>query len=487
MISENDTPASPNASFNSLSSFRPKNMRSPTHNSHTRVRTRFSQVKNMSSEVKIEMQTSLEIHSEAEDENDKGYFDQDEDDYFEDDQQTVRKIARERRHASPYSIFFKPMAFFEFFILHVIYFFLLGPLIGILAPIVGLSILRNQGFIKLNWTGLNQFIQYATIMSFIVSFYLGKIKGLQATEVYMLVTLAVIRIITISTKYAYKPDIELRRLHEKEITSKELINDLIAFRWEAQTEEVIQEELQTAILRIEIDSSMFFFHFAREINPALRARLGESKLKQGTNSPRLSIQLKEAEVEKLNPTEPHLQLEMSGSINKEAGKKLVSKLFTSTEHGHVQSTANSQKRGWDVVRAINDPSNKRTVTVTPITISSKDDTLPTSASEIFKIFTKFLAAKKLNDAHLYGYNLAFDLIRHSKKVRYTRHRVVILILSLVRASIPTLYRVYLVHYKKENIPIFTSVPYIIGLLYLKNVFFFWINVNILFISVSDMT
>ena len=88
--------------------------------------------------------------------------------------------------------------------------------------------------------------------------------------------------------------------------------------------------------------------------------------------------------------------------------------------------------------------------------------------------------------HLSGYSLAYDILKNSKGARSKSLSLITFIASVLRAFIPTFYRLYLVYHNKENITIFTSRPYIVALLIFINIYFFWLNQFILGITLSDI-
>ena len=445
----------------------------PSNHITHRNKTFFHQV-----ESKIIRSQTKEMQLDVDDDPTQDYFGQDaKHETVEDLQGMSSKDSKRKKDSNPYDVYFKPMVFLEFFLMHSLFFFVLGPFIVILTPIFGIHVLRNQQFIGLNAVALNQTLQFAIMISFLVVYYLKIATDLYAAEVYSLVTLTLIRVIVISVKYAYKTEFQLRRLRHKTLSDAELRNDLMAYDWYIQTDKAVNEELQTAILRLEVDSSLFFFNFLKGIDSDLKVKLQRASFKP--NNPSIFIpQLENNEVSDSlqRSSRPSRATSIVGDMD--STRRKVDDASPSTER-NINASPSSRKKGWSIRGNIKSPtSNSKT---------QRKNTVPINyESELSKAFSHFFEAKKLDCSHLYGYNLAYNLLSNSKSVHSKHANRIMLIIAIIRALLPTAYRMYLVFHKKEQIKIFTDRPYIIVILFLINTFLFYMNLFFLAISLSNL-
>jgi len=401
-----------------------------------------------------------------------GYFNPDPEEEEEDEATIIRK-SRDRIANSAYEIYFKPWVFIKFFIMHFLFFFGLGPFIFILIPIFGKYILINQGFIGLNYNFFIQTAQYAALMAFLISYYLVPIFGLLGMEVYMVCIAVLVRIITISSKYAYQSENFLKLMHTCRLTAKDVQGDLILFGWRLQQDAVIEEELQAALLRLEIDSSLFFFNFIGK--PSL-------KLKEALSKKKMIGRLTVDEIKTMAGGES------SGSTDNKNNYHSIT-LGNNNSQREEETVRHRVQSGESTTRGTLLSERKETSVKEKQEKLKKEkkkkEKVSKSAQEIFKSFSHFLGTKKLERSHLYGYNLAFDLLKYVRGLRYKYLGTTLVLISLVRASIPTLYRLFWAKTLKLPIPIFTDRPFIMAILFLLNLLFFWFNIFILSIPILD--
>ena len=263
--------------------------------------------------------------------------------------------------------------------------------------------------------------------------------GLHAIEVYMMISMTLIRICTISTKYSYQSERALRLLYKRKMTSEELNSGLLLSRWWEQTDELIQQELQTAILRLEIDSSSFFFTFLGIIPKDPQCKPEKRQLTE-----RLDFPIQQTEMhEQVNNERDHKSTMLQTQENE---------ILTQDDLKTERSTSRSPIRSLKSLEVPYKSQNQIGVAKTgkwharPSIVITK---VP-AASEVMNAFSHFLDAKKLEEHKLYGYSLMLDLINHAKSRRYNYMSSVVLCISLIRALLPTLYRIYTVCYRGEK-------------------------------------
>jgi len=298
----------------------------------------------------------------------------------------------EKCSSDEHDIYLRPEIFCEFLVLHLLFYFLLGPLIILLAPLVGTHLLRNQSFLGLKSSVMRQYIEFFATALFITVFYATKTAGLEATEVYMMVVAVFIRIICISSKYAYQSECSLRILRTRTLTDQQ-INDHLPFipEWRKQREALIKDEFCSAMMRLQIEKPLFSFVFLE--NPSL------NKQRSFAEGVRSLQQIQEAESEGFGSAEP----------NFEASKPRVD-----------------------------------------------------------------------------GFRLAFEFLRKARKVRFQRLSMLCMLVSVLRALIPTFYRLYEIKYQDKDIPLLTEKPYAAIILFLINTVFFWMNLVIIAVVIEDL-
>jgi len=425
-------------------------------------------------------------NEEEEEETNQEYFSPDPEKVPENDA-SLTEMLKDEKDSNAYDTYFKPGIFIKFAIMHALYFFLLGPLIIIIAPIVGMPALYNQGFIPTRRFGTwNQLFQYLIIVSFLVVYYTTNTKGLQAMEVYMIAMTGVVRIITIASKYAYRSNYFNKLFFTRRLTPEELQSDQMLFAWRVQTDNIIEEEVQAALLRLEVDRSLFFFNFLGRKDPEMLKKL--AKRNEPGKSSEIVVDNKGMdETKKWNisavqtPKEIPLEnIHHDDSIKRNDPRGDVPTMVEEDQF-HVPSHRSiiESKYKDKLSKARNQTSGgKKKNTLQAPTL--------TPSQAIYQSFSSFIDAKQFEESHLYGYNLAVEMLKEARNVRYQHLGKTIVLISLVRAFIPTFYRMYLAYYKDEDIPIWTEKPYIAGSIILVNTLLFWANCFILAVAVLDL-
>lgn len=428
---------------------------SPLNSSHkSKTNFRFLQ-----SKILDEANNDNDIQLDIESDSGPGYFDQDSEDqqdetiFEEKNDKISRKKTLWKKECNGYELYFKLEVFFQFLFMHVLFYFLLGPFIVILSPIVGTHVLRNQYFWGFNKFMIRQSLEFLAIISFLVIFNATDTKGLEAMEVYMMVIAVLIRLVTISSKYAYQSDSFLKQLYKKTLTPGELINKLFYLpRWRLQEDKTIEEELKTATLRLEMDSPLFFFTFLGKASPELLGKLSNKKDGAGD----IESQRKEGEIS----VTPSRRLSIT-DIPATTERMMTIRV---TNDGPAETLSIEMKK----------VSGKRRTRKTQNTVFAP------------KTFSQFLPVVKLESKALSGASLASDLVKHARIVRYKNLKKFSILLGVIRALIPTLYRAYEIIHEDKDIPLFTDKPYIVIIIFFINAFFFQINTLVLIIVVEDM-
>ena len=441
------------------------------------------------------------IRHDSEFQHAQNYFGEDGDDLTEANEQEIAdRVKSCERNSNPYELYFKPAVFAKAFASHALFFLCLGPLIILLAPIFGINTLRNQGFFGYRVTFFSQTFQYLIIFAFLLILYTVDIIGLHAIEVYMMVIAVVVRIIIISSKYAYQSTEYVKLFNKKAFTTQELNHKAMVGPWHRQTDEIVRQEFQTAILRLEIDSSLFFFNFLGKVSPELQSKLEKLRPVQTQTQPNLSI------------------MDLSHRENSPCSKKKNETIFNGDEtipgktelavdgesplRNRIGTEGDSEagsKRKIQIETISDAPMRRKSERESPLkrafgrfsnylnVIGKKRSTqIHADDKSLNTAFSHFFQAKKLERNNLSSYSLAITLMDYSRCHRFVHLDKLIILVSLVRALLPTFYRLYVIKHQKENIALFTSQPVVVVLLFLINTYFFYVNTFVLAVAVCDI-
>lgn len=159
--------------------------------------------------------------------------------------------------------------FSEFFFYHFMFYFVLGPLFSLIfLPIIGISLMKNMGFWNLNTTFFSQLFNWVMVISVILILIINpewnKEQFVVTTiDLYTVLTLTLLRIANISSKYATFTPEKISYLRHNVATSQEVWWDLLFGDWLKQSEEKILEEIESAVKRNEIDLNLLMVEFLR--------------------------------------------------------------------------------------------------------------------------------------------------------------------------------------------------------------------------------
>ena len=379
----------------------------------------------------IVVQKEIDLsHDEIQLDVDDNYFQPDtEKDILTDDPQAISAMCRrcrERENHNAYETYFKLKVFIQFLMMHFLFFFALGPFIFITIPIFGPHILRNQAFLGWNRGFVIQVAQYFAFAGFLFAFYYTDTPGLKAIEIYMICIAILIRFIAIASKYAYRSERFIKLLYTKTLSLQDLRGDLLLAGWRDQIDSVIEEEVQSAILRLEVDSSLFFFSFLNPPEPKLHEKLCKP-LKKKTENP-----VKKSTFEKQQLRNMSFAKEPIPMIE-DTDRDVLRKREISETNTPREVTIVTQ------MDEINKDVEKKEIKKTKSKFAKKETIIEMTknAYEVAQSFSYYLDAKKVEEGHLYGYNLAIDMFQSARKSRYRHLGKSLWIFSIIRAFIPT--------------------------------------------------
>ena len=360
-------------------------------------------------------------------------------------------------------ITFNPLVFIKFLIMNLLFFFLLGPFIVILSPIFGINVLRNQGFFGWNRRFLIHTLQYVVGLCYVLDMSLLGYIGQYGTEYYMIIIVYLFRMITIASRYAYLDNDYIKLLYKTTLSESDILKEDIRGAWRIQTDEIIEEELKISILRLDIDSSIFFLRFLRKTPQELQ------KLEVNRSTTRNSTIIS-SEQKPLNKLTSHW-IGIIEALNKENNKEKKSLHLSPVKKGTspkpmVEIEANKQS-----------PTNLEAANTKSVSINLK--------KRFYKSVTDLVDVKKPGMNYISGYTLSVDMMIEARRSRLKHVGKFIFIVSVVRAFLPTGYRIYLKMVKDDKSSIWTDSLYITIPIFLFNIYYFWLSLSTLCIAISD--
>lgn len=222
--------------------------------------------------------------------------------------------------------------------------------------------------------------------------------------------------------------------------------------WMMQTDKIIKKNLQEAIMRLEIDSSLFFFKFMGQTSPEVQSRL-ESHRFLSLNRPITSVGKEDVVDDSIILSKVRLNSDETLK-SREAIIPPINK--------ETQSSEQKVKSSWSIFKTVNEARK---------TMKKRKSSKRVAPDDVAVAFAHFLKEKKLDKNYLSGYSVAYDILKYSKGNRLQDTGQSTFFWSLIRALIPTFYRIYLVYHKKENIMIFTNRPEVVALVAFINFYF----------------
>lgn len=158
--------------------------------------------------------------------------------------------------------------FFEFLAYQIIFFFFLGPFLSLILFMINKNsaLSRNQHFWGFNLQFFQQTFQYLITVTCFVIYYQYLPKKIYAVEIYMLVLHLIIYFCIKAIKFATINAEKMDFFKNKQLTKREFTKEfLIGMCVEAKRFD-IEKELQSTILRKDIDIGLFGFRFIVPIN-----------------------------------------------------------------------------------------------------------------------------------------------------------------------------------------------------------------------------
>lgn len=181
------------------------------------------------------------------------------------------------------NVLFDYNKFSKFFIYHLLFFFVLGPILGIiLIPIEGIEMVLNMGFLGFNFGFFLQFLifcagglnLYLTIFYKYYYEYNGKVGGmlqyLEISELIFCLIAILIRILIIAFRYGYTSDYNIQQRYKGKVDTS---TEFLITGWRQITSKTIDIEVFYSIIRQQIDIEFYLFNFFSYIDKEWIERL----------------------------------------------------------------------------------------------------------------------------------------------------------------------------------------------------------------------
>jgi len=245
-------------------------------------------------------------------------------------------------------VIFDFSSFLKYFTYHLIYFFLLGPIFGlILLPIEGYNKLYIMGFFGLNFVSITQFLTFLCggpniiLLIYFKYYYINKSTLFQEnllelfdnTELIFCCISIFIRSFIIGVRYGYthREKISLRKKGKK-VPIEVYRREYVISGWRNVSIETLDIEIKYSILRNEIETNFFFYNVMSVLSNEWTMRLSAEnfieKLASGKQESLKDLNAKMYEKPKVNydyfkgkNIVQNLEFESISSKNKEIREK----------------------------------------------------------------------------------------------------------------------------------------------------------------------
>ncbi|KAL4513117.1 hypothetical protein ABPG72_017802 [Tetrahymena utriculariae] len=177
--------------------------------------------------------------------------------------QTSKK--KKKFSSQPHKLKFRWLFFMEFLLYHLIYYCFFGPLsvlIILYAFKQNFAICHNMGFVGFNFISIYQAFQYIFyVISILIYFNIPKTLQSQYLIFFLsFLYIYIIKILIMTLKYGFYTHNKMKEIRSQ-MLKDDYIKESIFGGWYTQSEEIIKEEIENAKLRLEVESSSFYFEF----------------------------------------------------------------------------------------------------------------------------------------------------------------------------------------------------------------------------------
>eukprot|EP00347_Sterkiella_histriomuscorum_P012590 403367986 len=171
---------------------------------------------------------------------------------------------------------FKFQRFAKYFVYHFLFFFLTGPITGLLLlPFENWTYLYNMGFLGLkNGSYYFQVVHYVFQMTCIVLYFQFNQEGfMDPVQLYMLVLVTLMRCLIVSIRYGTTTDSRVETQYQKIFTRKDNESEFLGSGWRDILPEQIDQEIKHSMIRNEVENSFFNIRFLYKIAKFYKDRI----------------------------------------------------------------------------------------------------------------------------------------------------------------------------------------------------------------------
>ena len=351
---------------------------------------------------------------------------------------------------------FKLNVFLEFMFYHTVYLLILGPIAALLLrPLVGKTVLQNQRF----WgrKSIGEIIFWCLIVSSIACFIMDRksnnVHYIYPIELYAVIIMVFIRIVFVSSKYAYANPKFLAHFRSREMSIQELKHEEMSTQVSFQDEAFVHHQIQESILRIGVDTSAFYFTFLgfdpiKQQNQVLGVcclECSESP-KKATNDPSKLSRRSNSDPKPVSYASVNTQSSVSGQVpslgsidldkNDHASQKVPSQTLKLIVPVSLSEEAKSQMR-----KALRAKSGKFSKVTTALNLLPEDIRNVDLAEGTFRVFQRVaLKDHELQKTMHSAYTLAVELTSLGLKSRSKIPIITSYVWGLLRGFLPLVVR-----------------------------------------------
>ncbi|EAS07554.2 transmembrane protein, putative (macronuclear) [Tetrahymena thermophila SB210] len=202
--------------------------------------------------------------------------------YFQEDRKSTEQLLYEKAKKDPkniknYFIKFRFGQFFEFFIIHFLYFFLIGPLIIPFLRFRGKALAKNLLLYGWNKPALFQFIFFTINITNIIFFFCLQNSTIKLEiEIVNNISVVLCRCVIIACKYATYDPLTIKLIKEFDQEYNQIVSDFFLTDWVKQSAKVVGDQIYFVQRTLDIDPGLFYIQFITEPEKHTGERIAES-------------------------------------------------------------------------------------------------------------------------------------------------------------------------------------------------------------------
>lgn len=351
--------------------------------------------------------------------------------------------------------------FFQFFIMHFLFYVILGPFsCFFIAMIWGWNLAKNQFFWGINSEFVFQVSEFLTVLCVLSLFYSYNFKNIYMIEIYMIMEAIFLRISIISIKYATMNEDKIKLLKTKEISHEDLKKEFTLQYFSDINEVELEKELQNTIIRKDIDVALLLFQFLGEVNTEIQSQI-------------------ESDYNPFQRENPGNQIKID-SFDGDRQKSIVSQTssnLTNFEEKNMSSNFFSSNSSTPVYGI-----KKTSIISSPLTSMNSFLSISKVGKRI-NLYNEFInddCKRKIYS----GYSLAKLIIRkgYEEGMKAKWFLTIVIFISFLHAAIPSFYREYT---KGFLLGEGFLESFLIVLVFVLNFLLFFINFSFLLFGIFD--